>query len=88
MRVSMPNVEQYTAHRFIEVYEGETKRIDLSTGTIYIKDGKIHNTDGPAIVRDGVSLFYIEGCEMSLKEWLTYCTLSDTDKAAMLFTME
>lgn len=84
----MQNIEYYSAHRLIQVYEGKTKRIDLSTGTIYVKDKKIHNTDGPAIVRDGYSAFYIEGCEMNVKEWLTYCTLSDTDKAAMLFTME
>lgn len=88
MRVSMQNIEYYKVHRFIKVLEGETKRIDLSNGTIYVKDKKIHNADGPAIVRDGYSSFYIEGCEMSIKEWLTYCTLSDTDKAAMLFTME
>jgi hypothetical protein len=81
-------IDQYIASRIIFVTEGETKRVDLSQGTMFLKNGKLHNTNGPAIIRRGVSLFYIEGCDMSFKEWLTYCTLSDTDKAMMLFTME
>lgn len=79
---------KYTCHRIINITEGETKRVDVTLGTMYLKNGKLHNTNGPAIIRDGVFFFYVEGCDMSFKEWLTYCTLSDIDKAMMLFTME
>jgi hypothetical protein len=81
-------IDNYTCSRVITVTEGETKRVDVTLGTMYLKNGKLHNTNGPAIIRDGVFFFYVEGCDMSFKEWLTYCTLSDIDKAMMLFTME
>lgn len=88
METSTSDVSGYTAHRVINVTEGEVKRVDVTLGSIYLKNGKLHNTNGPAIIRDGVYFFYVEGCDMSFKEWLTYCTLSDIDKAMMLFTME
>ena len=81
-------IDQYICSRVITVTEGEVKRVDVTLGSIYLKNGKLHNTNGPAIIRDGVYFFYVEGCDMSFTEWLTYCTLSDIDKAMMLFTME
>lgn len=83
-------LEEMTATRYIQVTEGTTVEIQTSVGTLYVKNKQLHNTDGPAVINrmNNLVAYYIEGTEVKLPEWLKYCTLSDEDKALMLFTME
>jgi len=83
-------MEDMVANRYIQVTDGETVEIQTSVGTLYVKNKQFHNTAGPAIInrRNNTYSFYIEGIEVRISEWIKYCTLSDEDKAMMLFTLE
>jgi len=83
-------MEDMVANRYIQVTDGETVEIQTSVGTLYVKNKQFHNTAGPAIInrRNNTYSFYIEVIEVRISELIIYCTLSDEDKAMMLFTLE
>lgn len=72
----------------IKVTPGVTKEIEFSTGAkIYMKNGKCHNLDGPAIVKpDGSVHFYIEGISIPIEHWVKHSTLDDMEKAHIILT--
>ena len=39
---------------------------------IYLVDGKIQKFDGPAVIIEGMDRFYIDGCEVTLNNWLEH----------------
>jgi hypothetical protein len=48
-----------------------TKRLKSPDGTIrYIRDGKLHNAEGPALIHpDGKEEYFINGFEHTKDEW-------------------
>ena len=70
----------------IPVSVGDTEEIQLSGGTIYTKNGKLHSQVGPAVIKlSGDHIYYIEGIQMQLSEWSQYSTLTDVELASLLF---
>lgn len=66
---------------------GKPKRIDLTNCVIYMKKGKCHNLEGPAVynkLTDTVS-YYIEGRPVNVYTWAKQATISDEEKARLIF---
>jgi hypothetical protein len=66
----------------------------MSSGAyMFMKNGKLHNTDGPALVNQsaycssGVT-YYIEGYPLPFKEWIAYSTLDQEALAHLILTHE
>lgn len=71
----------------IKTDKSPPKRIDLTNCVVYMKKGKCHRLDGPAVYNKliGQSSFYIEGVQLSIEVWAKQATISDEEKAHILF---
>lgn len=77
-----------------KIMPGETTRLNMSSGAfMFMKNGKLHNTAGPALVNNSAycssgETYYIEGYPLPFKEWIAYSTLDQETLAHLILTRE
>lgn len=67
-----------------------SKRLDLSTCEMWVKCGKIHREDGPALIQkfNNRAYFYLEGRCLNFQEWYNQAGVSLPEKTITMMILK